>query len=61
MILKITGQVYEPQNKQELSLPLQNLNSQKKTLGIYQEHWGFLGGINLLNLAYHQDFRMAMK
>ena len=61
MILKITDQVYKPQNKQELFLPLQNLKSQNKTLGIYQEHWGFLGGINLLNLAYHQDFLMAMK
>ena len=47
--------------KQELSLPLQNLKSQNKTLRIYQEHWVFLGGINLLNLAYHQDFLMAMK
>ena len=61
MILKITDQVYKPQNKQELSLPLQNLKSPKKTLGIYQEHWVSLGGINLLNLAYHQDFLMAMK
>ena len=61
MILKITDQVYKPQNKQELSLPSQNLNSQSKTLGIYQEHWVFLGGINLLNLVYHQDFLMAMK
>ena len=61
MILKITDQVYKPQNKQELSLPLQNLKSQNKTLGIYQEHWVFLGGINLLNLVYHQDFLMAMK
>ena len=61
MILKITGQVYKPQNKQELSPPLQNLKSQKKTLGIYQEHWVFLGGINLLNLAYHPDFLMVMK
>jgi len=59
--LKITDQVYKPQNKQELSLPLRNLKSQNKTLGIYQEHWGFLGGINQLNLAYHQDFLMAMK
>ena len=61
MILKITDQVYKPQNKQELSLPLQNLKSQNKTLGIYQERWVFLGGINLLNLVYHQDFLMAMK
>ena len=61
MILKITDQVYKPQNKQESSLPLQNLKSQNKTLEIYQEHWVFLGGINLLNLAYHQDFLMAMK
>ena len=61
MILKIIDQVYKPQNKQELSLPLQNLKSQNKTSGIYQEHWVFLGGINLLNLAYHQDFLMAMK
>ena len=59
--LKVTGQVYKHQNKQELSLPLQNLKSQNKTLEIYQEHWGFLGGINRLNLAYHQDFLMAMK
>jgi len=36
--LKITDQGYKPQNKQELSLPWQNLNSQNKTLGIYQEH-----------------------
>ena len=61
MILKITDQVYKHQNKQELSLPLQNLKSQNKTLGIYQGHWVFLGGINLLNLAYHQDFLMDMK
>ena len=61
MILKIIDQVYKPQNKQELSLLLQNLKSQNKTLGIYQEHWVFLGGINLLNLAYHQDFLMAIK
>ena len=61
MILMITDQVYKPQNKQESSLPLQNLKSQNKTLGIYQEHWVFLGGINLLNLVYHQDFLMAMK
>ena len=61
MILKITDQVYKPQNKQELSPLLQSLKSQKKTLGIYQEHWVFLGGINLPNLAYHQDFLMAMK
>ena len=61
MILKITDQVYKPRNKQELFLPSQNLKSQNKTLGIYQEHWVFLGGINLLNLAYHQDFLMVMK
>ena len=61
MILKITDQVYKPQNKQVLSLPLQNLKSQNKTLGIYQERWVFLGGINLLNLACHQDFLMAIK
>ena len=61
MILKITGLVYKPQNKQELSLLLQNLDSQNKTLGIYRKHWVSLGGINLLNLAYHQDFLMAMK
>ena len=61
MILKITDQEYKPQNKQELFLPLQNLKSQNKTLGIFQEHWVFLGGISLLNLAYHQDFLMAMK
>ena len=61
MILKITDQVYKPQNKQELSLHLQNLKSQIKILGTYQEHWVFHGGINLLNLAYHQDFLMAMK
>ena len=36
--LKDYRQAYKPQNKQELSLPLQNLNSQKKTLEIYQEH-----------------------
>jgi len=41
--------------------PLANLKSQNKTLGIYQEHWVFLGGINLRNLAYHQDFLMVMK
>ena len=61
MILKITDLVYKPQNKQELSLPLRNLKSLNKTLGIYQEHWVSHGGINLLNLAYHQDFLMAMK
>ena len=44
MTLKITDQVYKPQNKQELSLPLQNLKSQNKTVGIYREHWVFLGG-----------------
>jgi len=36
--LKITDQVYKPQNKQEISLPLQKLKTQNKTLGIYQEH-----------------------
>ena len=44
-----------------LFLPLQNLISQNKTLGIYQELWDFHGGINPLSLACLQDSLMAMK
>ena len=61
MILKITDQVYMPQNKQELYPPLQNLKSQNKTLGIFQKHWVFLGGINLLNLDDLKDYRPGIQ
>ena len=41
MILKIIDQVYKPQNKQELSLPLQNLKSQKKDIRDISRALGF--------------------